>query len=97
MSKFFINEKEYELADDKKVMDFLRDDLKLLSVKDGCSEGACGACTVLVDGIPTKVCVQTAKRLERIKIQEASYDFSQKRVCGNDPGRRSGKQIVCAD
>ena len=64
MSKFFVNGKEYELADEKKVMGFLRDELKLLSVKDGCAEGACGACTVLADGIPTKVCVQTAKRME---------------------------------
>lgn len=57
MAKFFVNGKEYELADDKKVMCFLRDDLKLLSVKDACTEGACGACTVLADGVPTKVCV----------------------------------------
>ena len=64
MAKFFVNGNEYELADDKKVMGFLRDELKLLSVKDGCAEGACGACTVLVDNVPTKVCVQTAKRME---------------------------------
>ncbi|MBO6134920.1 MAG: selenium-dependent xanthine dehydrogenase [Lachnospiraceae bacterium] len=64
MAKFFVNGKEYELADDKKVMSFLRDDLRLLSVKDGCSEGACGSCTVLADNIPVKVCVQTAKRMD---------------------------------
>lgn len=64
MAKLFVNGKEYELADDKKVMGFLRDELRLLSVKDGCAEGACGACTVLVDGVPTKACVQTAKRME---------------------------------
>ena len=64
MAKLFVNGKEYELADDKKLMGFLRDELKLLSVKDGCAEGACGACTVLVDGVATKACVQTAKRME---------------------------------
>ena len=64
MAKFFVNGNEYELADDKKVMGFLRDELRLLSVKDGCAEGACGACTVLVDGVATKACVQTAKRME---------------------------------
>lgn len=64
MAKFFVNGKEYELADDKKVMGFLRDELRLLSVKDGCAEGACGACTVLAGNVPTKVCVQTAKRME---------------------------------
>lgn len=64
MAKFFVNGKEYEVADNRKVMGFLRDDLRLLSVKDGCAEGACGACTVLADGVPTKVCVQTAVRME---------------------------------
>ena len=64
MAKFFVNGKEYELEDDKRVMGFLRDELRLLSIKDGCAEGACGACTVLVDNIPTKICVQTAKRIE---------------------------------
>lgn len=64
MAKFFVNGKEYELADDKKIMSFLRDELRLLSVKDGCAEGACGACTVLIDGDSAKACVQTAKRIE---------------------------------
>ena len=32
------------------LLSFLRDDLKITSAKDGCSEGACGTCTVLVDG-----------------------------------------------
>lgn len=40
---------------------FLRDDLKLTSVKDGCSEGACGTCTIVVDGIAKKGCVITTK------------------------------------
>ena len=68
MAKFFVNGKEYELADEKKVMPFLRDELKLLSVKDGCSEGACGTCTVLMDNVPTKACVLTAKRAEGKQI-----------------------------
>ena len=41
---------------DKKLLRFLRDDLRLTSVKDGCSEGACGVCTVLVDGKPLRSC-----------------------------------------
>ena len=68
MAKFFVNGKEYELTDEKKLMPFLRDELKLLSVKDGCSEGACGTCTVLMDNVPTKACVLTAKRAEGKQI-----------------------------
>lgn len=52
-----VNGKTYEVAEDKKLMRFLRDDLHLTSVKDGCSQGACGTCTVLVDGKTTRACI----------------------------------------
>lgn len=64
MAKFFVNGKEVEFADEKKVIDILRNDLKLKSVKDGCSEGACGTCTVIIDGKAMKCCVQKAKNME---------------------------------
>lgn len=48
--------------EDKKLLDYLRDDLRIVSVKDGCSEGACGACTVLVDGKAIKACVQKVSK-----------------------------------
>ena len=40
-------------APNRKLLSFLREDLGLMGTKDGCSEGACGACTVLVDGKAT--------------------------------------------
>ena len=36
-----VNGKDYEVEQDTKLMRFLRDDLRLTSVKDGCSQGAC--------------------------------------------------------
>lgn len=57
-----VNGSLVEVAEDKKLMRVLRDDLKLKSVKDGCSEGACGTCTILVDGKPVKSCVQMASK-----------------------------------
>ena len=53
-----INGKDYTTTEDKKLLSFLRDDLRFTSVKDGCSEGACGTCTILVDGKKVKACVQ---------------------------------------
>ena len=63
-----INGKDYESANDKKLLRFLRDDLHLTAAKDGCSEGACGTCTVLVDGIKTKACVIPLSKLAGKKI-----------------------------
>ena len=48
----------------KKLIDFLREDLDLTSVKNGCKEGACGTCMVLIDGRACKACVQELKSLE---------------------------------
>lgn len=53
--KLWINGQEIEADADRKLMDVLRNDLRLKSVKDGCSEGACGTCTVLIDGKADKV------------------------------------------
>lgn len=64
MSKFIVNGKQYEYPDDAQLMTILRDDLKLKSVKDGCSEGACGTCTVIIDGKAQKCCVLKAKSVD---------------------------------
>lgn len=64
MAKFIVNNKEYDVSEEKTLMRFLRDDLKLKSVKDGCSEGACGTCTVLVDGKATRACIPKLSKIE---------------------------------
>ena len=68
MAVFKINGKSYQCDENKSLIRFLRDDLRLLSVKDGCSEGACGTCTVLIDGKPTKSCVMPISRLDGKEI-----------------------------
>lgn len=60
----WINGEEVRVEPQRKLMDVLRNDFHLKSVKDGCSEGACGTCTVLVDGKPVKACVQKMERMD---------------------------------
>ena len=64
MSDFYVNGIHVIVPQNKKLIRFLRDDMRLISVKNGCSEGACGTCTVLVDGKPTKACILMTDRME---------------------------------
>ena len=57
MAVFTVNGQRVETKKNQKLLRFLRDELHLTSVKDGCSEGACGACTVIIDGRTCKACV----------------------------------------
>jgi len=42
---------------ERTLLSVLRDDLGLTGTKFGCGEGQCGACTVLIDGVPTRSCL----------------------------------------
>lgn len=63
LCKLWVNGREIEADGERKLIDVLRNDLRLKSVKDGCSEGACGTCTVVIDGKATKTCVQKVSRM----------------------------------
>ena len=61
---FTVNGKEVSTGEDKALLTYLRDDLKLKSVKDGCSQGTCGTCTVIIDGRALKACTSKTSKLE---------------------------------
>ena len=63
MATFTVNGKSVTVEKNQKLIR-LRDELRLTSVKDGCSEGACGTCHVLIDGKATKACIPQTDKLE---------------------------------
>ncbi len=63
MYELIVNGKHISADQNCKLIDFLRDDLRLTSVKNGCGEGACGACMVLIDGKAVRACLQEIKNL----------------------------------
>lgn len=60
---FKINGKEVSYADGLNLLEILRKHEGILSAKDGCSEGACGTCMVLVDGRAVRACIMKPSRL----------------------------------
>lgn len=64
MAVFTVNGKSVSSPVNMKLLRFLRDNLQLTGVKDGCSEGACGACTVIIDGYTVRACVPSTDSLE---------------------------------
>jgi aerobic-type carbon monoxide dehydrogenase small subunit (CoxS/CutS family) len=62
--KLHINGKEIEVAEalgEKRLIEFLREDLDLTGAKNACDTGACGACTVLIDNEPLRICLKRVK------------------------------------
>ena len=79
MATFFVNGTPVTVEQNQKLMRYLRDTLRLTSVKDGCSEGACGTCTILLDGKPVRACVQQTDKLEgkHVITVEGLTDFEK--------------------
>jgi aerobic-type carbon monoxide dehydrogenase small subunit (CoxS/CutS family) len=59
VSELIVNGQRYELdvPVGRSLANFLREDIGLTGTKLGCEEGHCGACTVLVAGVPTLSCI----------------------------------------
>lgn len=79
MATFTVNGKTVTVEKNQRLMRYLRDTLHLTSVKDGCSEGACGTCSILIDGKATRACVQMTDKMDgkTILTVEGLTDFEK--------------------
>lgn len=61
-------ERQLDVAADRRAVDLLREDLGLTGTKEGCGTGECGACTMLVDGRPRLSCLMLASQLAGARV-----------------------------
>lgn len=69
MVNFKLNGRDAEIEEGRTLINYLREECDLTSVKNGCGESACGACMVLVDGKATKACILKSDKIEGKEIQ----------------------------
>jgi len=66
-----VNGDEYDvvITPNQTLLEVLRENLELTGAKEGCGEGACGTCTVLLDGKPVRSCLTLAVEAQAKQIE----------------------------
>ena len=59
---------ELDVPANRTLFQLLREDLDLVGAKDGCRQGVCGSCTVLLDGVPIRSCMALAVRCSGARV-----------------------------
>lgn len=68
MYQFYINYQEYKVDENKNLLEYIRDTLDITSMKNGCMEGSCGACMILVNGKAVRACLLTTQKADGKEI-----------------------------
>lgn len=98
LMRFRVNGQDVEVAaaPNRLLLDVLREDLGLTGTKLGCDDGSCGACTILVDGLPMQCCMMLAVSYQNCDIltieglaQKGELDPIQKAFC-SEGGQQCG-------
>jgi aerobic-type carbon monoxide dehydrogenase small subunit (CoxS/CutS family) len=98
LMNFQVNGESHQVAaaPNRLLLDVLREDLNLTGTKLGCDDGSCGACTVLVDGVPSQCCMMLAVSYQNREIttveglaKNGQLDPLQKAFC-TEGGQQCG-------
>ncbi len=69
MYEFVLNRKNISFEENMNLLEYLREEANLTSVKNGCGEGACGACMVLINGVQGRACINTLEKINGKEVQ----------------------------
>jgi carbon-monoxide dehydrogenase small subunit len=98
LMRFRVNGENVEVAaaPNRLLLDVLREELNLTGTKLGCDDGSCGACTILIDGVPVQCCMMLAVSYQGREIttiegldQKGELDPIQKAFC-EEGGQQCG-------
>ena len=85
---------ELELDPLRRLLDVLRDDLGLVGTKEGCGEGECGACTVLIGDEPVNSCLVPACHADRRRVTTVEA-LAQDAICGQFAAHGASQCGIC--
>jgi carbon-monoxide dehydrogenase small subunit len=99
--KFTLNQKsiEHEANPSSRLLDVLRDEFHLKGTKEGCGEGECGACAILVDGHITHSCLVPLANVNNRSVTtiEGFRETSQYRILEEAMVEEGGSQCgICS-
>jgi len=95
MFSFKLNQNDVVVAVDKGLLDYLRDDARMVSVKSGCAEGVCGSCSVLVNGKAVRACKLTVAKVHG-KVVMTAEGIAQSQRQNNRPGEPAARSTIPA-
>ena len=79
---------------DTKLLHLLRDN-GIFSVKDGCKEGSCGSCTVLMDGRPVPSCIIPSAAIRHSRIETLEHFMTTQDYSDIEAGFRQAGVTLC--